>query len=99
MDLNKYRQDVGIFIFTGNIRFDSANFICRHCSRTRHHTEQDWADTKRHVAYLYTTRHIGLTYHRRRPIDPIHNTIQGASNWGDRIFADGTGVQGNMIVG
>ena len=54
---------------------------------------------KHHVAYLYTTRHIGLTYHVMLPSTTHYHTIQGAYVWGDRIFADGTGVQGNMLVG
>ena len=54
---------------------------------------------RHHVAYLYTTQLLGLTYYPRLPTDPIPFTIQGASDYGDRVFADGTGVFGVMIVG
>ena len=99
MSLDAFRSAVGIFTFLAKIRFDSLNFTSRHCSRTRHHTEQDWLDMKHHVAYLYTTRLLGLVYYPRLPTDPIPFTIQGASDYGDRVFADGTGILGVMICG
>ena len=99
MSLDSFRSAVGIFIFLSTIRFDSLNFTCRHYSRTRHHTELDWADMRHHVAYLFTTRLLGLIYYPRQSIDPIPFTIQGASDYGDRVFADGTGVLGVMIFG
>jgi hypothetical protein len=51
------------------------------------------------AAYLYTTRDVGLTYHRRREGDPSEFILQAAGDYADRVFQDGSGQMGILVVG
>jgi hypothetical protein len=97
--IDLHRSPVGIFLHLGNTRFDCANAISRHCSRTRQHTQLDWNDMRHHTAYLHTTRDIGVTYHLRRPEDPQQYLLTSTSDYGHSIYADGLGQLGHAIVG
>jgi hypothetical protein len=59
----------------------------------------DWSDMKHHTAYLHTTKDFGLTYHRRTSKDSDFFLMWASSDFGDRIFHDGTGILGNMVGG
>jgi hypothetical protein len=98
-DLTQHRSVVGIMIFAGAIRFESNTSFSRHASRTKTHSVQDWLNIMQTVAYLHTTRDVGLTYHPRRQDDPEMFILQAAGDYADRVFQDGSGQLGSLIVG
>ena len=97
--LDAHRSAVGIFLFTGNTQYDASSVICRHASRTRHHTQADFADMRHLTAYLHTTREIGFTFHPRGPLETPTLQLQFASDYGHGVFSYGFCTIGNMAVG
>ena len=98
-DLTLYRRVVGILLFAGNTRTECPPAIAKAASRTRTHTDKDWLDLQHLAAYLINTSELGVTYHPRRDIDPIDFCISGSGDYAFRVFEDGAGQIGGMLVG
>jgi hypothetical protein len=98
-DITQHRSVVGIMIFTGATRYDGGTSFSRHGSRTRTHSVQDWSNMMQTAAYLHTTKEVGLTYHRRRKEDPDTFIIAAAGDYADRVFQDGSGQLGLLVIG
>jgi hypothetical protein len=97
--IDLHRSPVGKFIHLGNTRLECAVPISRFCSRTTHHTQAD-LDAMRHtVAYLHTTRDIGVTFHSRRPGDPIEFLLTSTSDYAHSVYPDGLGQLGCAVFG